>query len=146
MNSDAKLGTTKSPHVHKCPTHSYGFCHPRSSVFRILVGSLLFFVYSILNTSSGVVSWVMPSLGGLTKHSVLAAAPLLRVIQVYPPVLTASSNRTDYLTDGSRSYGQAGSPSNATGCVTQQTLVEHVFSNSYYSPFIRRIYCELDPT
>lgn len=72
----------------------------------------------------------------LTKYAVAAVSPLLRVIQVYPPVLTAFPNGTEVLSDGSQDYDEQTIHSNSSNCVTQQTLLVHEFANSYSNPFV----------
>lgn len=72
----------------------------------------------------------------LTKYAVAAASPLLRVIQAYPPVLTAFPNGTELLSDGSQNFNEQMIPPNTTNCVVQQTLMVHEFANSYGNPFV----------
>lgn len=68
---------------------------------------------------------------------VAAAATLLQVFQVYPPVLTPTQNGL-VITDGS-SISQSVMPTGQTqGCVTTQVLMNHVFANSYGAPFVGR--------
>ncbi|KAB8670395.1 hypothetical protein FH972_026308 [Carpinus fangiana] len=67
----------------------------------------------------------------LAKYAVAAAAPLLRVFQVYPPVLTPSAGGA-VLTDGSASQASGGT----SGCVVTQMLMEYSFGNSYGQPFV----------
>ena len=64
-----------------------------------------------------------------------AATPLLQVFQVYPPVLTPTSQ------DSALSYGSPQIPATLahgtiSGCVIEQVLMEHSFGYSYGMPFV----------
>lgn len=77
------------------------------------------------------------------KYAALAVMPVLRVFQVYPPVLTPTSNGM------ALSNGQAQDPMVATsGCVRSQVLMQHRFGNSYGKPFVSSytppLYCSFN--
>lgn len=69
------------------------------------------------------------------SHVKRAATPLLNVFQVYPPVLTPTSQGLA-LTNGSSGFPAATHPGATSGCVAQQVLMDHVFAFSYGMPFV----------
>ena len=97
---------------------------------------LLFFPTMVSLTAIPRPSMLTQTTTLLTKYAVAAAAPILRVIQVYPPVLTAFPNGTEVLSDGSMNFMEDVVPSNGSNCIIQQTLMVHEFVNSYGMPFV----------
>lgn len=72
-----------------------------------------------------------------SSYAIVAAAAVLQVFQVYPPVLMPTSNGLA-ITDGS-SISQCAMPtSQSQTCFRHQVLMNHVFANSYGAPFVGR--------
>ena len=72
----------------------------------------------------------------LARQAANATTSVLTDFQVYPPVLTPLTDGFG-LTNGSADNGEVPvpTPANST-CVTQQTLMEYSFANSYGMPFV----------
>ena len=78
--------------------------------------------------------WIQPA-RRLVGSAVDALSPLLEVFQVYPPVLTPFSGGFG-LTNGSAEDPGATYPHHNSTCITQQTLMQFSFGNSYGNPFV----------
>lgn len=70
----------------------------------------------------------------LSKYAATVPTPLLEVFQIYPPVLTALTNGTLEITDGSSSASVSVVESESQPC--QEVLVVHSFAYSYGEPFV----------
>lgn len=77
---------------------------------------------------------IEPPTVALTRYAAATTQPLLEVFQVYPPVLTISSNETLELTDGSTNDSIAVASSSKPTC--EETLVVYSFAYSYGHPFV----------
>lgn len=64
-----------------------------------------------------------------------AATPLLQVFQVYPPILTPTSQGSA-LGYGSPRISDTLARGAVSGCVVEQVLMDHVFGYSYGMPFV----------
>jgi len=84
--------------------------------------------------SVGLVDSQAPSL--IKNAADSSAPPLLRVFQVYPPVLTISPGDTLDLMDGEYSIDGSVALANTKTTACSQTLVVHSFAYSYGQPYI----------
>lgn len=73
----------------------------------------------------------------LAKYAAAATAPLLEVLQAYPPVLTEGPSGALEITDGSTNATVAIVNSNRPEC--QETLVVHSFAYSYGEPYVGKL-------
>lgn len=77
---------------------------------------------------------IITSGSALTRYAAASTPPFLEVFQVYPPVLTISSNETLELTDGSTNDSITINSSSEPTC--QEILVVYSFAYSYGEPFV----------
>ena len=98
----------------------------------LVVASLALLLLFVTTASPCHASPLVPQV--LRQYARQAAAPLLEVFQVYPPVLTVTPEGSLEITDGSSNASIDLLASERPTC--QQVLVDYSFGNSYGQPFV----------
>lgn len=114
--------------------------------WRLLAALVLITLVPALSISNPLSSQLrLPESNVLVKYAAAASSSLLQCFQVYPPVLTPTSNgQSKILTNGSAQEPAAVIPTSG-GCSTTQTLMTHSFGSSIGHPYSGKTRVAVDP-